>query len=166
VRSKGVKSSGREVVKSSSGGGVGRIGGGEAAAEGVFGEDAGVGELEEVVGAASLGAHAGEAEAAEGLAADEGAGDATVEVEVADAELCAGAGEVGGAAGEEAAGELVGGIVGELEGVVEVFGAEDGEDGAEDFIACDAVGGEDVGEHVRRDTLPIADWRLPIVTAS
>ncbi len=49
--------------------------------------DAGVDEVEQVVGAAGLGAGAGEAEAAEGLAADEGAGDAAVEVEIADAEL-------------------------------------------------------------------------------
>src|SRR5205814_6866297 len=54
-----------------------------------------------------------------------------------------GAGEVfGGEAGGEA--EFDG--VGDLNSVVEIFGFDDGEDGAEDFFFGDAHGGCDVGE--------------------
>jgi hypothetical protein len=47
------------------------------------------------------------AEAAEGLASHQRAGDAAVEIEVAHAELAAGALQVRGLAAEDAAGELV-----------------------------------------------------------
>ena len=127
--------------------------GGEAAAEGVFGKGAGVGELGEVVSAAGFFADAGEAEAAEGLALDECAGDAAVDVEVADEEVGAGAADVGGGAGEESAGEFAGGVVGEFEGVIEVCCVEDGEDGAEDFFGGDAGGCGDVGEEMRGDEI-------------
>ncbi len=124
---------------------------GEASAERVFGGDSGMGELSEVVVAAGFGAGAREAESAERLAADEGSGDGAVQVQVADAEFLGGAGEVAGGAGEEAAGEFVGGVVGEGEGVVKVAGAENREDGAEDFFAGDAMAWEDVGEDVGRN---------------
>ena len=57
------------------------------AAEGVFGADARLDELEEVVAAAGFGADAGETESAEGLPADQRAGDATVQIEIADPKL-------------------------------------------------------------------------------
>ena len=60
---------------------------GEALAQGVLGADPGVEELVEVVGAAGLGADAAHAVAAEGLAADDGAGDVAVEVHVAGPQL-------------------------------------------------------------------------------
>ena len=69
---------------------------GETAAEGVFRDGTRIGELQKIIRAAGLGAHAGEAESAKGLPADEGAGDRAVEVEVADAEFLLGAGEVEG----------------------------------------------------------------------
>ncbi len=70
-------------------------------------------EVEQVLAAAGLGADAREPEAAEGLAADQGAGDAAVEVEVADAELASGPLQVRGLAAEDAAGQLVFGGVGD-----------------------------------------------------
>ena len=56
----------------------------EAAAHGVFGDAARVGEVPQVAGAAGLGADAAHVEAAEGLPPDDRAGAAPVEVEVAD----------------------------------------------------------------------------------
>ena len=85
------------------------------------------------------------------MAGDEGAGDAAVEVEVADAELAFGAFEVGGFAAEDAAGEFVGEAVGDPEGFGEVAGVHEGEDGAEDFLAGEFVGFGDGPEEVRGD---------------
>ena len=58
----------------------------EAVAHRVLGDDARLDELEQVVGAAGLRADAGQAVAAERLAADHRAGDVAVHVEVADRE--------------------------------------------------------------------------------
>ena len=77
------------------------------------------------------------------------AGDAAVEVEVADSERPLGELEVGGAAAEDAAGELVERAVGEVEGGLEVRGVHDGEDGAEDLLAGELVVGGDDPEDVR-----------------
>lgn len=93
----------------------------------------------EVVGAAGFGAYAGHGEAAEGLAADEGAGAASVDVEVADAEVAFGYVDVCGLAGEDAAGEFVAVVVGHAHGLVEVFGVDDGEHGAEDLLGVDGA---------------------------
>src|SRR5690349_5739305 len=60
---------------------------GEAATHRVFGADARLDELEEVFAAAGFGADAGETEAAEGLPADQGAGDPAIQIEIADAEF-------------------------------------------------------------------------------
>ena len=59
-------------------------------AHGVFGRAAGLDEVQQVVGAAGLAADAREAETAERLPADQRAGDAAVEIQVADAELAPG----------------------------------------------------------------------------
>ena len=74
----------------------------EAVADRVLGHRARLDELQQVVGAARLGAGAGEAPAAERLAADHRAGDLAVDVEVADrraladvARSCAGSGRTG-----------------------------------------------------------------------
>ena len=61
--------------------------GDEALAEGVLGDDPRVEELVEVVGAAGLRADAAHPVAAEGLAADDGAGDVAVQVDVAGPQL-------------------------------------------------------------------------------
>ena len=75
--------------------------GGEAAAHGVFATTSRLDEMEQVFGAAGLGARAREAESAEGLAADQGTGDAAIEIEVADAELPPRRLQVGGPAAEQ-----------------------------------------------------------------
>jgi hypothetical protein len=102
------------------------VGRGEASAHGVFGDGPGPEELEEVIGTAGFCTDAGEFVSAEGLAFDECAGDFSVDVEVADAEFFSDAGDGGGGAGEEAAGEGVLGVVGDFDGLVEGFGADDG----------------------------------------
>src|ERR687893_3181171 len=89
----------------------------------------------QVVGAAGLGVCAAHAEAPKGLDADEGAGDAAVEVDVASLELPARQLEVGAVLGVHAAREAVGAVVGDAEGFVEVPGLYAGEDGAEDLLA-------------------------------
>ena len=81
---------------------------------------AGQQELEQVVGAAGLGADARELEAAERLAVDQGPGDRPVDVEVADAELALDPLDVRRAARVEAAGQGVLRAVGDSQGVVEV----------------------------------------------
>ena len=62
-------------------------GGGEASAQGVFGDVDRDQEVFEVVGAAGFAADAAQFEAAEGLATDECPRDRAVEIEVADDEL-------------------------------------------------------------------------------
>src|ERR687898_3177649 len=89
----------------------------------------------QVVGAAGLGVCAAHAEAPKGLDADEGACDAAVEVDVASLELPARQLEVVAVLGVYAAREAVGAVVGDAEGLVEVPGLYDGEDGAEDLLA-------------------------------
>src|SRR5437879_1820351 len=68
----------------------------------------------------------------------------------------------GGWGGADAAGERVGGGVGDRQGVVERRGVHDGEDGAEDFFAGEGVGGGDGGEDVGADEWRMADggWRM------
>src|ERR687897_3371910 len=89
----------------------------------------------QVVGAAGLGVGAAHTEAPEGLDADEGAGDAAVEVDVAGLELPARPLEVVAVFGVDAAREAVGAVVGHTEGFVEVAGLYDREDGTEDLLA-------------------------------
>src|SRR5215203_2744774 len=89
----------------------------------------------QVVGAASLGVCAAHAEAPEGLDADEGAGDAAVEVDVASLELPPRALEVVAVLGVDAARKAVGAVVGDAKGFVEVASPYDGEDGTEDLLA-------------------------------
>ncbi len=85
------------------------------------------------------------------MARDEGAGDAAVEVQVADAELLFGKFEVAGLAAEDAAGELVRQAVGDGERVLEGVRVHDGEHGAEDLFARDGVRGFHAAEDVWRD---------------
>src|SRR5215208_6827934 len=89
----------------------------------------------QVVGAAGFGVRAAHAESPEGLDADEGACDAAVEVDVASLELPACTLEVVAVLGVDPAREAVGAVVGNAEGLVEVAGLYDGEDGAEDLLA-------------------------------
>ncbi len=105
----------------------------------------------QIVWAAGFGADAGHAEAAEGLAGDECAGASSVDVEVADAELFFGLVDVCGFSCEDAAGEFVCVVVGQLHRLVEVFGMDDGEDWAEDFLGVDGVGFGDACEDVGGD---------------
>src|SRR4028118_2302954 len=73
----------------------------------------------QVVRASGLGVRAAHAEAAEGLAPDQAAGYAAAAVDAGWPDLVAGALEVVAVLGVDAAGEAVGGVVGELEGFVE-----------------------------------------------
>ena len=80
------------------------------------------------------------------MRAHHGAGALAVQVEVAAVEVFAGFLQVLAAGGIDRAGEAVLGGVGDLERVVEVLGADDGGDGAEDFLLRDAGLGVNVGE--------------------
>src|SRR5438445_6627265 len=113
----------------------------EALPDRVLGHRARLDELEQVVRAAGLGADAREAIATEGLAADARPGDGAVHVEVPGAELVCRAPDAHRRAREEAARERVVGVVGERERVLEVVGAEHGEQRAEDLLARDARAG-------------------------
>ena len=86
-----------------------------------FGDALGLGEEEEIVGAAGFGVGAAHVEAAEGVGADHGSGALAVEVEVADVEFFAGAVELVAGAGVDGSGQAVLGVVGDGEGVVEVL---------------------------------------------
>ena len=79
----------------------------------VLGDRARQDELQQVVGAAGLAADARHLEAAERLPADQGAGDAAVEIQVADQQLAPRALQVRRAAREDAAGQRVVGAVGD-----------------------------------------------------
>ena len=109
----------------------------EALPGGVLGDDTGLDELQEVVGAAGLGADAREPEAAEGLAPDECAGDPPVDVDVPGPEPARRLGDPRRRPREQAGGERVVGVVGERERVVEVVGAHHREQRAEDLVGRD-----------------------------
>src|SRR5687768_1193044 len=79
----------------------------KAVADGVLGDGAGKDELQQVVAAAGFAANTGHLEAAEGLPADEGAGDGPVEIEIAGEKLPPHAVERCRTARVDAAGERV-----------------------------------------------------------
>src|SRR6478609_2378895 len=79
----------------------------EALAHRVLGDDPRIHELQEVVGAARLRPDAGQPVATEGLTADDGAGDRTVDVDVAGPQALGRAEHVARRAGEDARGERV-----------------------------------------------------------
>ena len=101
--------------------------------------DDGLGEHVErqVVGAAALRVRAAHAEAAEGLYANQGAGDLAVEVDVAGVELVSGQLQVIPVLRVDAAGQAVGVVVGDAQRFFEVAGLYDGEDGAENLLLRD-----------------------------
>src|SRR5215212_3359252 len=88
----------------------------------------------QIVRSAGLGVGAAETVAPEGLHADKSARYAPVEVDVACLELGPGLFQVVAVPGIDAAGEPIGGVVGCLEGLVEVASPQDREDGAEDLF--------------------------------
>src|SRR5213594_4063451 len=94
-------------------------------------------ELEQVVRPAGLRPHAREAVAAERLAADERAGDGTVDVEVPRPELLGGAADARRGAREEPGRERILGVVGKRERFVEVARAQDREERPEDLLGGD-----------------------------
>src|SRR5215471_21700665 len=80
----------------------------QAVPDSVFRHSSGLDEMQEVVGAAGLGAGAGEAVSAEGLATDHRSGDPTVHVEVADGGAIAHVADRCGVAREQPAGQREG----------------------------------------------------------
>jgi len=70
-------------------------------AQNVFGNAPGDQKVAEIIRAAGLGASAREFEPAEWLPAHECACDPAIDVEISNAEFAAGAGDVGGASGED-----------------------------------------------------------------
>src|SRR6185503_6485335 len=111
-------------------------------------------EEAEVVAAAGLGVGAAHVEAAEGVAADEGAGGLPVDVEIAGVELALrpvdpGATVVG-------PGEAVFAVVRELDRVVVVARLQHGKHGPEDFFARDLRLRGDVGDDGRLDEEAVA----------
>ena len=125
----------------------------------------GVHELQQIIRAAGFGADAAHLEAAEGLAVDDGSGDLAVDVEIADAELTADAGDVGGAAGEQAAGEGVLGAVGDFESFVQILGLMTASTGPK--ISSWAMLGcrRHIGKDVRPDVSSPARPALPMSAA-
>src|SRR4051794_28442988 len=107
----------------------------EAVAHRVLGDHAGLDEAEQVVRAAGLGARAGDAVAAEGLAGDHRAGDRAVDVEIADRQPRDEVVDRARVAREQAAGEREAQGVDALDGLVEVPDALDGQQRAEDLVA-------------------------------
>src|SRR5262245_37464290 len=127
----------------------------EAASEGILRDSARQQELQQVIGPAGLRADARQAEAAERLAIDQGAGDLAVDVEVAHAELALDPLDVRRAAREQPAGQRVGHVVGDADGVAEVLRLRHRQDGAEELVLPQERPRIDVGEDVRRDVIPL-----------
>src|SRR5262249_50715400 len=100
-----------------------------------FAADAAVGELEDVVGAAHLGAGAdrGGLPAPEGLAADDGARDGAVDVEVARLDAVGPAGDLTIVEALDPGREAVRCSVGEVDRLVQILRAHETEHGAEAF---------------------------------
>src|SRR5262249_22063856 len=139
-------------------------GGREAAAHGVLCNSPRQHKLQQVIRPSGLGAHAGELEAAEGLSADEGTGDLAGDVEIADSEVTTDAGQMLGAASEEAAGEGVLRAVGDGERLVQVLHFDDGEDGTKDLFLGDDGRGRDVGKDVRGDIEAFVDEEAKVAS--
>ncbi len=121
----------------------------------LFGDGLGLGEEEEIVGAAGFAVGARHIEATEGMSADHGAGALAVEVKVADVEVGAGAVELFAGAGVDGSGEAILGVVGDAKGVIEAGGFDDGEKRAEDFFLRDAGGGGDVSDDSGGDEVAV-----------
>src|SRR5688572_18225096 len=107
----------------------------EAAAGRVLRDGARAQELQQVVRSAGFFSDARQAKAAEGVASDDRAGDAAVDVEVADSELSLHHLDVARVARVEAACERELGVEGKFQGIGYRLDAEDAEDGAEDLVA-------------------------------
>lgn len=73
-----------------------------------------------------------------GLAADDGAGDAPVDVDVAGAQLARRPPDGDGASGQDPRRQGVLGVVGQRQRLVETGGGEDAEHRPEDLLACQA----------------------------
>src|ERR1051325_6519205 len=94
------------------------------------------------------------------MALHDRAGDAAVEVEVADQQLALRALERDRAAREETAGQRILDAVPQGEGVVEVLRTEDREDGGGDFLARERGVGLHVDENRRRHEVAAARGEL------
>src|SRR3954470_12989355 len=116
-------------------------------------------ELEEIVGAARLGADARAAVAAKWLTSDDRSSDVAVHVEVPD--RCPVDDVVDGrrAPGEEAAGKRERGSVDRVARSFHVLDALDGEQRAEDLLADDARLAREIGRDPRA-TEPALAWRV------
>src|SRR5438270_40169 len=90
----------------------------EALAPRVLADRAGLEELQQVVGPTGLRADARHAEAAEGLTADDGAGDGSVDVDVAGPQLDLGLADVMRRTRVDAGGQRVLGVVGDGDGLL------------------------------------------------
>ena len=119
----------------------------EASAHGVLTHGAWLDEVREVVASTSFGSEAGHAEAAEGLSTDECAGDGSIEVEVADAELASRFRQVRRSTAENSAGQLVLGRIRDSECVVEILRVKHSEQWTEHFLCGDAMVGFDAAKN-------------------
>lgn len=91
------------------------------------------------------------AEGEAGVAGDHGVEEDGSALELGDEALL-----LGGVAGPGAGGEAEGGVVGDLDGLVEVAGAEEHGDGAEELFAVDGAGAGDVGEDGGLEVVAVA----------
>src|SRR6516165_4822621 len=92
----------------------------EAAPHGVFCNSPRQDKLQQIIRPARLGADAGQLEAAERLAVNQGAGDLPINIQISDAKLTANLANIGRAAGIQAAGQRVLGAIGRRKGLIQV----------------------------------------------
>src|SRR5713226_9376165 len=111
-------------------------------------------EQQQVIRPAGLGVGAAHVEAAEGMRADHGSCALAIQVEVADVELLPSAVELLTRVRVDGSRQPVFGIVGNLQGLVEAVGLDDGKHRPEYLLLRDASRGSHVRDDGRRNVVP------------
>ena len=111
----------------------------ESTTHGVLAHDPWNNELSQIVPSTGLGSDPRHAESAKGLTADQGACAVSVDVQVSDSELPTGTLNVGGHPTEDATGQLVLGLVGDLDRFVQILDLDHGKNRSEDLFGCQAM---------------------------
>ena len=107
--------------------------------------------MEKILGPARLRAGSRQPEPAERLAADQRAGDPSIQIQVADSELPPGSLQVRRLAGKHAPREFVGRGIGPLQRLLEIAGAKHRQDRAEYLLVSQAMFRADIGKNVGAD---------------
>ena len=114
--------------------------------------------MQKIVRTAGFGADAGKFQTPERLALDDGAGDTAVDIKIADVKFPARFFDVRRRPRENAAGQSEGGIVGNVQRLIEGFSVDDRQDRAKNLFLGNPAFRRDVTENRRPDEVSLC-WR-------